>query len=192
MNGSGHLCNFAPWYMGKITLIPWPVLPLGYWLNPTPLDDVRWCMHGHLYCNNPISIYCFRSSQLSFWTFDWYYYGKMVGLTPKTIWQNNSDSVSGPRFTRTKGQILNVKDRKTCKLIPYSMTLPAAHFQGLSKMITLCTGLPRSLPNSDQCQSIPINIQALIPMLINADQCQSSPLNVNHRHWLTLRGIDRH
>ncbi len=26
---------------------------IGYWLHPTTLDDLRWCMYGHLYCNNP-------------------------------------------------------------------------------------------------------------------------------------------
>ena len=41
----------------------------------------------------------------------------------------------------------------------------------------ISTGLPRSLPNADQCRSIPIKILALIPMPINSDHCRSIPLN---------------
>ncbi len=79
-------------------------------------------------------------------------------------------------------------------------------------------GLPRSMPNADQCWSMPIKILALIPMSINSDQCRSIPFNADQcrsmqinarssridwqfllcftdaliRHWLALIGNDRH
>ncbi len=70
----------------------------------------------------------------------------------------------------------------------------------------LFPGLPRSMPNADQCRSMPIKILALIPMSINSDQCRSMPINCEligiDRHWSELIdiginariliGIDRH
>ncbi len=42
------------------------------------------------------------------------------------------------------------------------------HFVPCAPLHALYTGLPRSMPNADQCQSIPIKIMALIR---NAPQC---------------------
>ncbi len=61
-------------------------------------------------------------------------------------------------------------------------------------------GLPRSLHNADQYQSMPIKIMELIPTLINSSQCRSMPdqaalISINHRESmpldLALRDIER-
>ncbi len=58
------------------------------------------------------------------------------------------------------------------------------------------SGLPRSMPNVDQCRSMPIKILALIPMLINSDQCRSMPINSSQCRSMPINarliGIDRH
>ena len=58
-------------------------------------------------------------------------------------------------------------------------------------------GLPRSMPNADQCRSVPIKIMALIrnvsqcqSLPIIADQCRSIPLN-SSQFREELIGIDR-
>ncbi len=69
----------------------------------------------------------------------------------------------------------------------------------------LFTGLPRSMPNADQCRSkswhwseMPLNANHCRSMPINSDQFLSMPINANlaligiERNWEELIGIDRH
>ncbi len=86
--------------------------------------------------------------------------------------------------------------------------------------VIMITGLPRSLPNADQCRSmaikilalirnssqlrsLPINADQFLSISLNSDQCRSMPINARSsridlalididRHWSTLIDIDRH
>ena len=59
--------------------------------------------------------------------------------------------------------------------------------------LVLHAGLPWSMPNANQCQSILINILALITMPINSSQFQSLPINSGSRVlWLELISFERY
>ena len=58
----------------------------------------------------------------------------------------------------------------------------------------IITGLPRSLPNADQCRSMPIKIMALIrnvsqcrSLPIIADQCRSMPINADQCRSMPIK-----
>ena len=62
----------------------------------------------------------------------------------------------------------------------------AISIYNISRFRMIISGLPRSMLNADQYQSIPIRIALLIPMAINKDQCRSMPSNSSQ-----LRGISQ-